>query len=286
MIERCAPIAVDPETFIADLEARGRRFATSCGEGVLVWRCWGSGPPLLLAHGAGGSWLHWVHTIDALAQHYTVWAVDLPGYGESDLPPEPTQKAISSVLAEGLVELTAAALPLDVVGFSFGGVASAYLARYFPELVRRLVLVDTGGLDTPRGEVDLLGVRGLDAEGRIAVNRHNLLQLMLHAEDSVDALALCIQALVGTRSRLNPIPLVLPDRLLQVLPKLTLPVDCIWGELDQPHPNPTAQEEVLRRFFPQMQFRVIAGAGHWVMYERPAAFNAALLEILAPGKSP
>jgi pimeloyl-ACP methyl ester carboxylesterase len=38
---------------------------------------------------------------------------------------------------------------------------------------------------------------------------------------------------------------------------------------------------VLRRVDPDLDFRVIAGGGHWVMYERPHAFNAALLDMLA-----
>ncbi len=270
----------DPAELIAQVEARGRRYETACGDGALVWRNWGSGAPLLLAHGAGGSWLHWIRNIDALAEDYSVWAVDLPGYGESALPAEENHRTISSALANGLVELVGSRLPLDLVGFSFGGVALGHLAMHYPELVRRLVLVDTGGLDTPRSHPDLRGMRGLDAAARVEVNRHNLLQLMLYAEESVDDLALYIQARVGTQARLNPIDLVLPDKLLKILPKLSLPVDCIWGELDQPHPNPPAQEAVLRRFFPKMDFRVIEGAGHWVMYERPEAFHAALRGIL------
>ena len=38
---------------------------------------------------------------------------------------------------------------------------------------------------------------------------------------------------------------------------------------------------MLRRYQPDMDFRTIADAGHWAMYERPEAFNAALLDILA-----
>ena len=47
------------------------------------------------------------------------------------------------------------------------------------------------------------------------------------------------------------------------------------------HPDPAVQEAVLRRFQPHMDFRVVAEAGHWAMYERPGAFNAALLAMLA-----
>ena len=41
----------------------------------------GSGPPLVLLHGGLGSVNHWHRNFDVLAQHYTVHALDMPGYG-------------------------------------------------------------------------------------------------------------------------------------------------------------------------------------------------------------
>jgi pimeloyl-ACP methyl ester carboxylesterase len=73
----------------------------------------------------------------------------------------------------------------------------------------------------------------------------------------------------------------MPDRLLRILPEVKVQLDSIWGEFDRPHPDPEVQEEVLRRFDPGLDFRTIADAGHWVMYERPEAFNAALLDMLS-----
>jgi 2-hydroxy-6-oxonona-2,4-dienedioate hydrolase len=84
----------------------------------------------------------------------------------------------------------------------------------------------------------------------------------------------------GRAARLPVAELVLPDKVAQILPQLTVPLDAIWGEFDRPHPGPALQESVLRRFQPHMHFRVIADAGHWAMYERPEAFNATLLDML------
>jgi len=41
------------------------------------------------------------------------------------------------------------------------------------------------------------------------------------------------------------------------------------------------QEAVLRQHYPALEFRVIADAGHWVMYEQPEAFNRTVMELLA-----
>lgn len=274
------PIDAASAAVVADVERRARRFETPCGDGVLVWRAWGDGPPVLLAHGSHGGWSHWIRNIDALAAGRTVWAPDLPGYGESAPAEREDQDAIADALAQGLRQLVGPELPLDVVGFSFGGVACAYLAANHPELVRRLIIVGSGGLDTPVGHIEMQRLRGLEGEARRDVLRANLLALMLHHRDSVDELALHLQVTNGLRARLDPSPLVLPDKLLHALPRITAQIDAIWGEHDRPHPVATGQEPVLRRFQPALEFRVIADAGHWAMYERPAAFNQTLLELL------
>src|SRR3546814_6277896 len=48
-----------------------------CGDGQMVWRLWGEGPPLVLLHGGSGSWTHWFRNIPALARRYRVIAADL-----------------------------------------------------------------------------------------------------------------------------------------------------------------------------------------------------------------
>jgi len=272
--------APDPAAILAAFEAGARRFETPCGEGSLVWRSWGSGPPALLAHGSHGGWAHWIRNIEALAQVRTLWIPDLPGYGDSAMPPSQDHAAIASVIASGLRRLAPSDLPLDLIGFSFGGVVGAHFAGFYPELVHRLILVGTGGLDTPMGQVELRRLRGLEGNERRAGHRANLLALMLHDPASVDDLALHIHETNGARARLDPKALVLPDKLIGALPRLSAQIDAIWGELDRPHPNPAAQEAVLRRFQPQLDFRVIRGAGHWAMYERPAEFNRAVIELL------
>jgi pimeloyl-ACP methyl ester carboxylesterase len=265
------------EAQVANLESRARRFETAGIGGPIVWRSWGSGPPVLLAHGAQGAWSHWIRNIDALAGERTVWAVDLPASGDSARAEATDHTAISAALAAGISELIGTA-PIDMVGFSFGGVAFAHLAAYHPERVRRLILVGTGGLGTPVGKVEMRSVRRLQGEERKAAHRANLLGLMLH--ESADDLAIQVQELNVFRSRLDAIGLVLPDKLAAILPNVRAPYDAIWGEHDRPHP-PGPQEPVLRRIQPNMDFRVIPGAGHWVMYERAEAFNQALLEMLS-----
>lgn len=273
----------DPAAQVAALEAQAQRYETPCGDGVIVWRRWGSGPPLLLAHGAQGSWTHWFRNIPALAAERSLWLPDLPGYGDSALPPGGGRQGIADALGHGIRQLLGNAVPVDAVAFSFGAIAFAYVDAAHPGLLRRLILVDAGGIGTPHGHFELKPMRGLEGEARQAVLRANLLSFMLHDPASVDALTLYLQATNVAKGRkgLDVAPLVLPDKLLLTLPHLSAQVDAIWGEHDAPHPDPAVQQAALRGVVPDMDFRVLEGAGHWAMFERPEAFNRTVLEMLA-----
>lgn len=279
-----AALANDPAAIVAEIEDRARRVETPCGDDTMTWRIWGSDTgraPVVLGHGAQGAWSHWIRNIDALVDSgRLVIAADLPGHGDSADPETPDHPGISAVLAEGLREILGTGRQVDLVGFSFGGVAFSYFASFYPELVRRLIIVGCGGLDTPHGHVTLQRIGGLQGEERRAALKSNLLGLMLHHPESADDLAMHLLVRNARRSAIKPQELVLPDRLAAVLPDVPVPVDAIWGELDRPHPDPQAQEEVIRQSHPDTDFRVIKDAGHWAMYERPEAFNAALLAML------
>ncbi|WP_303309796.1 alpha/beta fold hydrolase [Hymenobacter sp. BT730] len=103
----------------------------------------GTGKPLLLVHGIGGSWRSWNPILEALAAEREVIAVDLPGFG--DTPPLPGPVTIGT-LADALTEFLRAHnfLGIDAVGSSMG-------ARLVLEMARRggvlgaVVSLDPGG---------------------------------------------------------------------------------------------------------------------------------------------
>src|SRR5687768_9383782 len=48
----------------------------------------GSGPPIVFVHGLSGSWQNWLEQLPEFARDHRCIAVDLPGFGESPMPPE------------------------------------------------------------------------------------------------------------------------------------------------------------------------------------------------------
>jgi pimeloyl-ACP methyl ester carboxylesterase len=276
-----ADIAARIPDEIVQMDAQARRVETPCGQGAMVWRIWGKGEPLVLAHGSGGGWQHWVRNIPELSRRRMLLVPDMPGHGESADPASHDHRAISRAVADGIAQIVGEGVAVDQVGFSAGGVCLGYLAVYHPQIVRRLVLVDTGGLDTPIGNFDIGSIRGLQGEELLERLRRNLNGMMLHERESADEGAIWQLVHNGKLNRIDSGALVVPDKLVEILPQVRAPLAAIWGEHDLPHFDPAVQEAAIRSAHPQLEFRVVEGAGHWSMYERPELFNAALLELLA-----
>ena len=98
-----------------------------------------SNAALLLVHGLGGRWQHWLKVIPPLSQHRRVIAVDLPGFGETTLPwPTLTLPRIADVIARLLAELQVERVIF--VGHSFGGPLASIFAARHPRLTEQLVL--------------------------------------------------------------------------------------------------------------------------------------------------
>lgn len=109
----------------------------------VAYRQAGTGPPLLLLHGWGGSSTHWFSAMDDLQDIRTIYALDLPGYGETP----PLSNAITVERIAGVVLEFADALELerfDINGHSFGGGVGAYIAARWPERVNHLVVTSFG----------------------------------------------------------------------------------------------------------------------------------------------
>lgn len=102
----------------------------------------GAGDPVVLLHGWPQSWYEWRHLIPKLAEHYTVVAPDLRGFGDSDKPAAGYDKR---TVAEDVYQIVRHLKlgPVKLVGHDLGAeVAYAYAAAH-PDEVTHLALAET-----------------------------------------------------------------------------------------------------------------------------------------------
>jgi pimeloyl-ACP methyl ester carboxylesterase len=270
------------------VEAAASLIETSCGVGTMIWRSWGNGRPLVLLHGGSGSWRHWIRNIEFLSRHHRVLCADLPGLGDSAMPPEPYGPgSVGAIIGQGLRQVLPEGVSCDLVGFSFGALIAGHVAVAAPDSIRSLVLVGAGALGVPRGPIRLERVRDKDGEVRRQAHHNNLQRLMLADPAVIDELALDIQDWNTRHARLASLPFATTASLAEALGQVRAPLGAIWGEKDAPAaPDLAGRIAALRRTRPDAAVRVIPGAGHWVAYEAPDAFHTALNELIPGADAP
>jgi 2-hydroxy-6-oxonona-2,4-dienedioate hydrolase len=274
----------DPAAIVEALARTARKVRTPCGDGAMVWRVWGAGEPLVLFHGGSGSWTHWIRNIPELSRHFEVWVADIPGLGDSAMPPKPWVPAtIADVVVAGLGERFPTSARLHLAGFSFGGQVAGLAAARMGDRIRSLTLIGVAALGLradPREPFEKVRV-GMSAGEIAEVYRQNLAVLMFADPANIDALAIHLQAENIKRARFRSRPFAPTDNLARALAEVSAPLKTIWGTRDIiARPSLDARLDILRRHHPELEVRLIEGAGHWVAYEAADRFNAAMLDLL------
>lgn len=284
-LERVWPQSGDtPERYLAKIEAKSERLETVCGKGVMVWRSWGSGPPLVLLHGGHGSWRHWVRTIPALCSQFRLIVPDLPGLGDSDdLFEEASPEDIAKTVSYGLTQIIPSDAPYNVVGFSFGALIGGHMAAKMKADIRSLTLVGGGALGLSRPNIPLLKWQpDMPGEALRAIHRTNLSRLMIADPEQIDELALHIQEVNTKKARIRSRKFAATDSLSQAL-RQSSPryLNAIWGERDAVAALHMGERfDALRDIRPDVHFEIISKAGHWVAYEAADQFNAKFIALM------
>ncbi|MGA2163677.1 MAG: alpha/beta fold hydrolase [Solirubrobacteraceae bacterium] len=248
----------------------------------------GSGAPLLLIHGTGGSWETWAPIIDLLIADREVFAIDLPGHGASPPLPQstpPSIPALADVVAQWITEQklerphvagnslggaialelakknrVRSATVLSPVGFSSGWEFTySTLSLRMTHIGARLInLVAPLILGNPVGRTIALSQstgRPWRMQGDAAVRAS---RAMLHAPGFFDT----IKAAKGYQF-IGPAP-------------LDIPLTIAWGKRDRillPR-----QAKHAKQMLPQARFLSLPGCGHVPMADDPQLIATVLLE--------
>lgn len=263
------------------LLAQSRHVETACGQGVMVWRYWGEGKPVILLHGGSGSWTHWIRNIPALlACGRQVWAPDLPGFGDSSTPSGGGDAdAVIGPLALGLREVLGPG-PHEIAAFSFGSLVAALFAAQHPDMVVRLLLVGLPVLPLHHGRgVALPPIRTtITPEDHAAGHFAILAAIMFHKASCIDSDTVALQAANVVKDRMRSRKLVTTAACALAVRALQCQFECIWGAEDVLYRERWAEvQTACEASLHCTRITLIPDAGHWVQYERPEAFNQSLI---------
>lgn len=272
----------DPIQKIAALDATARKVYTDLPDGRMVWRIWGTGPALVLVHGAHGSWLHWIRQIEHMRHRFMLIVPDMPGYGDSDMVDDGDTAPLIDALQTGLeaIELPAR---IWLAAFSFGAVpASALLAR-LPHRFEHFYMIGANAFGTVKSVGnEMRRWRDVEGEGAQAeVHRHNLRLLMLHDPAAADQEAVTLQKINTSKARYRAEVVFRKIDVPAELAAASVPMTFVWGAEDILYRHEWAEREAaVRQAHPDARFVLIPGAGHWVIFEAPKAIERILLAPL------
>lgn len=269
---------------VAAAAADAEVLTTPCGPGRMVWRRWGRGRPLVLAHGGSGSWTHWLRVIPLLKARFELYVADLPGLGDSAMPPAPlTPQSSGRVLAEAIRRLIPRQRRPHLASFSFGGHVSTFAAVELGDWIGDLTLSGCAALGLPQGpgvEFPKESESMTEAE-KLGVHRRMLEILMFHDPRRIDDVAIYAQAQNIRAARFRSRPFARSSEIKDNLAHVKVPLKAVWGGNDQTAwPSVDVRLATIREHHPELVARVIPDAGHWAQYEQAEAFAAALIEVL------
>jgi pimeloyl-ACP methyl ester carboxylesterase len=249
------------------------------GNATISYRVKGSGPALVLVHGAGPGSIMWDGVLDRFTDRHTVLLPDLAGS-------DPAEDDGSPLTIEGLAEQVNAVIedsgsgPADVVGFSLGAPTVAAAAALRPDLVRRLVPV--AGLSHAGDEyvqqymTAWLGLTGSpDSFGRFAtLTAYSRAFLNQIGHDAVEQSHAFMRPTDGAQRQID---LVRRLDIRALLPRIEAPTLVIGATRDQ-----TIPVENHRELFAGIRGSAYAelDTGHVAMAERPDEFAKLVRDFL------
>ena len=212
----------------------------------------GNGPPIVLLHGGASDSRDWASTIASLSDRFALYAPDMPGFGLSD---RDGNGYYLSDLAEAVIGfIDALALGKVVLaGHSMGGRVSLDIALRRPDLIQKLVLVDSMGF----GKTSPLA-RGMGtvswAVRRLLGRPHPFPNLLVAQGEDYDWIC------------------------LERLPELAMPTLIVWNRWDPFFSVKGAIEAA--KLIPEPTLAVLSGWGHSPHVSASERFNRVLIDFI------
>lgn len=243
----------------------------------------GSGAPLIIMHGLFGTQSNWSGQIKALAEHFTVYAVDLPNHGRSPH----TDTTSYPLMAANIIEMMDQhnLESAHILGHSMGGKVAMQLAMNNPQRVDKLIIVDIAPVQYPNHHSDVFtGLNAVDL-GSLKSRGDADKQLSQHVEElSVRQFLLTNLYRTDTKTfawRMNlPVLETCYDEISKAPtgPAYESPVLFIKGEKSD-YITTDYRDQILA-LFPKADYRLVKDAGHWPHAEKASIFSSLVLKYL------
>jgi len=247
-------------------------------------------PLVVFVHGFSVPAYVWEPTTRFLNEYgFRTLRYDLYGRGFSDRPDHVYDISFFEDQLSGLIDSFDLDTPFTMAGLSMGGPVAARYAQQYPDRINGVVLFSPVVTQVTNGSIFPLNLPGVGEYVMSAVMEPIILPKLqvndfAHPENFPDweeQYRVQLQFKGTGRALLSTIRELVelnPELEYQALQKTGLPVMLIWGTGDQSVGQ--EQIEILQKVLPDMEIKIIQGAGHLVHYEWSEEVNSELVDYL------
>lgn len=225
--------------------------------------CEGEGKDLLVLHGWGANINTVLSIVNLLKPYFKVYAVDLPGFGASEAPREVFSSEDYARIVKKFLD-TMQIKKVILIGHSFGGKLSILIGTNYPEIVDKIVLVDSAGLIPKRGLNYYLKVytfktlKFLYKTFSFWIDDDKRMEKFYKKFGSTD-----YKEAEGIMR--NILVKVVNEDLKPILKNIQSPTLLIWGDKDTA--TPLYMGEIMEKEIPESGLVVLEGTGHYSYLE-------------------
>ncbi len=230
---------------------------------------------------------------EALADHYSVHALDLPGYGGAEGSERPDwarhPRDLALLVGQWLRAMDFGTV--ELVGSGFGGWVAAELATMAPELLQRLILVGAAGLLPEKGRIYDQFLVSHSNYVQAAFSQPEAYEAIFHSNgDNPDELPMSDDTLTvwdmnrEMTTRVAWKPYMYNRRLRPLLSGVNVPALVVWGDNDAVVPLECAHAYV--DALPDARLEIVPDCGHAVDLEAPESLAAIITGGTAGSENP
>jgi pimeloyl-ACP methyl ester carboxylesterase len=228
----------------------------------------GSGKRVILLHGWGGEADSFLPVFNYLSLNYEVYAIDFPGFGRSESPPEPWDVTDYNNMLHKFFDL----LQIDkamIIGHSFGGRVAILFSATNPSYVEKLVLVDSAGIIPKRTLKYYIRVYKFKLMKKIFISLFTKGSKEERLEKFYDKYGSTDYKQAG--SLRETLVKVVNQNLREYLRKIKAPTLLVWGEDDKD--TPLYFGKIMEKEIPDAGLVVFKEAGHFSYLDKINDFN-------------
>lgn len=226
---------------------------------------------MVFLHGWGGAWQSWAPVVEKLESKYTIYALDLPGFGLSTLSRAydlaDYVEEIHKFIQKEILDPARMTKKVVLIGHSFGGQVALKFALTHPEMLDGLVLVDAAGVRKESWKVQVARLGSLGILRNFGILR-KFGRNLLGSEDYLKVTGLLRETLKKISG----------EDLTSEFHKIKLPTLLFWGEKDKA--TPLKWGEILHSKISNSKLVIVPGGGHFSYLDDQELFVENLHEFI------